>query len=106
MPYTQEQLNASIADRLKTLSQYIPMIGSDFIGSEGERLTCFQLLRDGKSIAIVDFEGEKVWRLLSIDGIDKAELLALARDFRSRSIPVQFSTEPAQAVALAQKVAP
>lgn len=73
------------------MNTYI-MIPLDFIDAIGKRVTCCCLVnRDtGKSIGILDWKGEEVERLITIDGIDHNAFLKEARELRENSIPVRF----------------
>lgn len=74
-----------------------PVIGSDFIGSNGERNTVFQLCKrresDGRfaSVANVHMNGDSV-RCICIDPLErrKSAIIRLAGIYQQRSIPATF----------------
>ena len=52
----------------------IPHVGLDFVDSYGVRITNCQLVRDGKAVAIADFENGKLGRQLSAESLSSEEI--------------------------------
>lgn len=66
-------------------------VGIDFIDAQGERVTSIQLLRDGKSVANVGYQGDRIRRFAFVHDVCKGTFLARAAALRASIQPVSFA---------------
>jgi len=65
-------------------------IGLDFIAANGERVTSIQLVRDGQSVANIDWQADRVARFVKLHDVDGGQFIHDATALRASIQPASF----------------